>query len=127
MEDEVKKLQQTLKDMKVDKKANAYNGILEDIKKWLLLLPLIAELRDPSMRERHWDKLRAKVQSNFVVDDKLLLRDIYNLNIVKYKEDVEETTDQAKQEAKMEKTLAKLNETWKDVKFNFDIHKGSDV
>lgn len=79
------------------------------------------------MRERHWDKLRAKVQSNFVVDDKLLLRDIYNLNIVKYKEDVEETTDQAKQEAKMEKTLAKLNETWKDVKFNFDIHKGSDV
>lgn len=127
MEDEVKKLQKTLKDMKVDKKANAYNGILEDIKKWLLLLPLIAELRDPSMRERHWDKLRAKVQSNFVVDDKLLLRDIYNLNIVKYKEDVEETTDQAKQEAKMEKTLAKLNETWKDVKFNFDIHKGSDV
>lgn len=27
----------------------------------------------------------------------------------------------------MEKTLNKLNETWKDVKFNFDQHKGSDV
>jgi dynein heavy chain len=54
MEDEVKKLQKTLKEMKVDKKANAYNGILEEIKKWLLFLPLIAELRDPAMRERHW-------------------------------------------------------------------------
>jgi len=46
MEDEVKKLMKTLKDMKVDKRANAYNGILEDIKKWLVFLPLIAELRD---------------------------------------------------------------------------------
>jgi len=27
----------------------------------------------------------------------------------------------------MEKTLAKLNEVWKDIKFQFDIHKGSDV
>lgn len=61
MEDEVKKLQKTLKDMKVDKKTNAYNGILEEIKKWLLFLPLIAELRDPAMRERHWNKLRDKV------------------------------------------------------------------
>lgn len=61
MEDEVKKLQKTLKEMKVDKKANAYNGILEELKKWLLFLPLIAELRDPAMRERHWQKLRDKV------------------------------------------------------------------
>lgn len=61
MEDEVKKLQKTLKEMKVDKKANAYNGILEEIKKWLIFLPLIAELRDPAMRERHWQKLRDKV------------------------------------------------------------------
>jgi hypothetical protein len=27
----------------------------------------------------------------------------------------------------MEKTLAKLNEVWKDIKFQFDLHKGSDV
>ena len=113
--------------MKVDKKTNAYNGLLEEIKKWLLFLPLIAELRDPAMRERHWNKLRDKVNVQFVVDAKLTLRDIYNLNLNKYAEDVEETTDQAKQEAKMEKTLTKLNETWKDIKFNFDMHKGSDV
>jgi dynein heavy chain len=79
------------------------------------------------MRERHWDSIRAKVQVDFKVDAKLMLRDVYNLNLNKYQEDVEEITDQAKQEAKMEKTLAKLNETWKDVKFVFDIHKGSDV
>jgi len=46
MEDEVKKLMKKLKDMKIDKKANAYQGILEEIKKWLVFLPLIAELAD---------------------------------------------------------------------------------
>lgn len=127
MEDQVKKLQNTLKNMKVDKRCNAYVGILDEIKKWLVFLPLIAELADKDMRPRHWDDLKSKINANFVIDDKLLLRDIYNLNLGKYQEDVEEITDQAKQEAKMEKTLAKLEENWKDIVFEFTPHKDSGV
>lgn len=96
MEDEVKKLMKTLKDMKVDKKANAYAGILEEIKKWLVFLPLIAELADPAMRDRHWDDLKRKVGQQFTIDENLLLKDINELNLGKYQEDVEEITDQAK-------------------------------
>jgi len=84
MEDEIKKLQKSLKEMKVDKRCNAYMGLFEEIKRWLQFLPLIAELRDPSMRERHWDSIREKVKVNFVVDSKLTLRDVYNLNLNKY-------------------------------------------
>lgn len=127
MEDDCKKNMKTLKDMKVDKRANAYTGLLDEIKKWLIFLPLIAELASPDMRDRHWDAIRAKVKKNFEVDDKLSLQDIYDLNLQDYKEDVEEITDQAKQEAKMEKTLKKLNETWKDIKFDFYQHKNTDV
>jgi dynein heavy chain len=47
--------------MKVDKKANAYAGIMEEIKKWLLILPLMADLADPAMRPRHWDMVRKLV------------------------------------------------------------------
>ena len=79
------------------------------------------------MRERHWNAIRAKVKVNFVVDNKLLLQDIYSLDLGQHKEDVEEITDQAKQEAKMEKTLAKLEETWKEIKFEFTQHKNTDV
>jgi dynein heavy chain len=61
MEDEVKKLMKTLKDMKVDKKANAYAGILEEIKKWMIILPLMQDLADPSMRPRHWDMVKKLV------------------------------------------------------------------
>ena len=68
MEEEAKKLERALKQMKVDKKCNAYIGILEEIKKWLKFLPLVGQLRDPSMRERHWDMIRKKVNNNFVID-----------------------------------------------------------
>jgi dynein heavy chain, axonemal len=127
MEEEVKTNQKFLKEMKCDKKCNAYIGIQEEIKQWLVFLPLIAELRDDSMRPRHWKMIKDKVQKDFEVNDKLLLKDVYNLNINKYKDDVQEITDQAKQEAKMEKTLLKLEETWKDIVFEFNKHKDSDV
>lgn len=93
MEDEVKKLMKTLKDMKVDKKANAYAGILDEIKKWLVFLPLIAELADKAMRPRHWDTVKAKVGVQFTIDDALLLKNIYDLNLGKFQEDIEEITD----------------------------------
>lgn len=127
MEDEVKKLQKSLKDMKVDKRCNAYLGIIDECKKWLIFLPLIAELADKDMRTRHWDDLKSKIKASFSIDENLILKDIYDLNLGKYAEDVEEITDQAKQEAKMEKTLAKLEETWKDICFEFQPHKGSGV
>ncbi len=127
MEDDIKNKFKSLKEMRCDKKCNTYIGIQEEIKKWLVFLPLITDLRDPAMRPRHWDSLKKKVQKDFVVDEKLLLRDVYNLNLNKYVEDVEEITDQARQEAKMEKTLVKLEGTWKDVPFEFSQHKNTDL
>jgi hypothetical protein len=45
------------------------------------------------MRERHWDIIREKVNSNFVVDDKLTLKEIYDLNLGKIADDVEEVAE----------------------------------
>jgi hypothetical protein len=44
-------------------------------------LPLIGELRNESMRDRHWDMIRKLVGSEFAVDDSLFLRDIYEMNL----------------------------------------------
>jgi dynein heavy chain len=93
MEEEVKKLTKVLKEMKVDKRANAYVGILDEIKKWMVFLPMCSELADPSMRERHWDSIRAKVGVQFTIDNNLKLKNVYDLNLGKYQEDVEEITD----------------------------------
>jgi hypothetical protein len=80
---------------------------------------MIGDLRTDAMRERHWEMLRTEVKKDFRVDDKLTLLDVVNLQLNKHQEAVEEITDQARQEAKMEKTLAKLEDIWTSVEFEF--------
>ena len=62
MEDEIKKLKKSLLDQKaIDRRANAFVGVNEDIKRWGTFLPLLGELKDPSMEVedgRHWKKLK---------------------------------------------------------------------
>jgi dynein heavy chain len=77
------------------------------------------------MRDRHWNSLKGKIGVNFEINDKLLLKFIYDLDLGKYQEDVEEIADQAKQEAKMEKTLARLETEWNPRLFDFTPHKDS--
>jgi dynein heavy chain len=127
MEEEVKRLERELKQMKVDKKCNAYIGILEEIKKWLKFLPLCGQLRDESMRDRHWDMIRDKVGVRFTINKETQLKEIYDLELGKIGEDIEEICDQAGQEAKMERTLKMIAETWVSIEFVFRPHKGSDV
>ena len=51
------------------------------------------------------------------IDKNILLRDMWNMELHKTPDAVEETADQAKQEAKMEITLGKLNASWSVVEF----------
>ena len=127
MEEEVKKLSKRAKEIKVDKRCNAYIGIIEAIKKWQQFLPLIGELRSDSMRDRHWEALKKAINQDFEIDDNLLLKDVFALNLNKFSDEVEEITDQARQEERMEKTLNKLEETWKDMEFQIEEHKGTGV
>lgn len=127
MEEVVKKLQKSLKEMKVDKKCNTYTGLLEEIKKWIVFLPLVGQLRDQAMRDRHWDAIREKCKTEFTIDDNLLLKFIWDLQLTKIAEDVEEITDQAVQEARMEKQLNAIAEFWKDIKFDFQQYKNTNV
>lgn len=113
--------------MKVDKRSNTYIGILETIKQWILFLPLVGSLKSPSMRERHWEDLRAKTKADIDFNAGLQLRYFYDLNLVKIAEDVEEITDQAGQEARMESQLQTISAFWKDVKFDFYQYKDTDV
>ena len=128
MEEEVKKQQAALKGMtKVDKKSSAYIGLLDETKKWQVFLQMVTPLRSPDMRPRHWDAVKALVKADFEIDDSLILKTIYDLNLGKHSDDVEEITDQAGQEARMEKTLKEFEEFWVNVDYDFDKHKGSEV
>jgi dynein heavy chain len=69
MDEKTKKLNKQLREMKVDKRANAYLGILDQIKKWIVFLPLIEDLRTEAMRDRHWESLKGKIGVQFEINE----------------------------------------------------------
>lgn len=107
MEDEIKRLRKLLTDQKgIDRRSLAFVGISEDLKRWATFLPLLSELKDPSMDtndERHWKKLKKLVNKEFLVSKDLELAIIWELKLFDFKDGIEEITDQSKQELKMEK------------------------
>ena len=50
-----------------------YTGTLQNLADMLVTLPLVQDLRDEAMRERHWKKLMRICGKSFVMDDKFSL------------------------------------------------------
>ena len=68
-----KKLIKDMRDVKVDRKCNAFIGINNELKIWSIFLPLVSQLQEDCMEERHWDLMRKTVKQKFVIDENFLL------------------------------------------------------
>ena len=102
------------------KGSDAYRGLERTAKQFLMTCPLIASLRQPAMRDRHWDELGIILggQGNMLTKINKL-SDILSSNIHKQAAAIAEITDKAAREAAQEEKLAGLSATWENV--NFEI------
>ncbi|DBA86689.1 TPA: Dynein alpha chain, flagellar outer arm [Trebouxia sp. C0004] len=118
---EVKALPKAVRD------EDCFKGLDLSVKNFLTSVPLVADLRSPAMRERHWTQLMTTTKVQFVLDDNFKLDDLLKLELHKFADEVGEIVDCAQKEEKMEQGLAKLKDTWSHVEFKFAQHKGTDV
>jgi len=109
------------------KEKGCFKGLQQSVMNFLKSIPLVADLRSPDMRDRHWKLLMDQTGKQFVMDDKFKLDDLLALELHKFEDEVGEITDQAGKEAKMEVQLAKLDEVWGRVEWQFIQHKQTDV
>lgn len=126
-EEDNKRLMTNLREMKVDKKSSAFLGISQTMKNWGTFLPLVTQLKEDCMMDRHWALLKKIVGHEFQINEHFTLQRLYDMHLHKFSEQVEEIVDQARNEAKMEKTLQKIKETWDVVTFERQQHKNTDI
>lgn len=100
IEDEVKKLRQGLQPIKIsDRKCGAFVGISSDIKNWGTFVPMVTDLKDPSMEvkeDRHWIKVKDAVKRDFGKLSELDLKQIWELKLFEIREQIDDITEQAK-------------------------------
>lgn len=80
---EVKSLSKKIRD------EDCFKGLDAMVKNFLVSVPLVADLRSPAMRERHWEQLMSTTKVTFdVKDPKFSLNDLLALELHKFEEEV---------------------------------------
>eukprot|EP00163_Fabomonas_tropica_P009916 TRINITY_DN1985_c0_g1_i1.p1 TRINITY_DN1985_c0_g1~~TRINITY_DN1985_c0_g1_i1.p1 ORF type:complete len:4225 (-),score=1474.45 TRINITY_DN1985_c0_g1_i1:598-13272(-) len=103
---------------------NAYQGMAEAIREMRSTLPLVHQLTNPAMRERHWKQLMRVTSSHINLDQKLSLGDMLALRLSQHTEDVLAIVERAVQELAIERTLAKIEEVWSGLSLEFTEFSG---
>eukprot|EP00002_Diphylleia_rotans_P015940 TRINITY_DN308_c0_g1_i6.p1 TRINITY_DN308_c0_g1~~TRINITY_DN308_c0_g1_i6.p1 ORF type:complete len:4231 (+),score=876.63 TRINITY_DN308_c0_g1_i6:183-12875(+) len=88
---------------------------LEEFKKHI---PLMICLRNPGMKERHWNQLSTEVGIPIKADMNLTLRKLVAMNLNQHQEKIEEIGDVAGKEYALERALDKMRADWKEVCFD---------
>jgi dynein heavy chain, axonemal len=106
---------------------DVYMKMEESVKQFLAAMPLIADLRNPCLRERHWNSVKKVTKTQFTMDAKFKLLNLTDLGLQNFEEDISEICTCAQKEERMELALKKISEIWATLEFEFTKHKDTDL
>ncbi|KAJ3207853.1 Dynein heavy chain 6, axonemal [Entophlyctis luteolus] len=81
------------------------------------MYPTIVDLRNPSLKPRHWDKIQEILGKPLIRDETLCLDKLMEQRVFDFKEDISNTSAQASSEAALEDMLTKVVRIWSDTEF----------
>ncbi|ESN90842.1 hypothetical protein HELRODRAFT_182551 [Helobdella robusta] len=88
------------------------NGVVpklkEQIEKMKVKLPMVTDLRNPTLKQRHWDAIEAVLEFSFTADEPLTLGKLDQIKAFKHSEAIQEISGQASSEASLESILKKM-------------------
>ncbi|KAI9093996.1 dynein heavy chain, N-terminal region 2-domain-containing protein, partial [Phlyctochytrium arcticum] len=81
-------------------------------------LPLISVLRNPGLRDRHWEQMAEIVGQPIHPDESTSLSKILEMNLEQHLPEFEAISDAASKEFSLQKTLSKMRDEWEPLVFN---------
>ncbi|KAK2528629.1 hypothetical protein Q9233_007600 [Columba guinea] len=128
MDLECKKFAREIRNLDKEVRAwDAFSGLDSKVKNMLTALKAVAELQNPSIRERHWNQLMQVTGVRFVMDSDTTLADLLKLNLHNFEDEVRGIVDKAVPEMSMEKVLKELKMTWSTMEFQYEPHPRTNI
>ncbi|XP_043915244.1 dynein axonemal heavy chain 6 [Protopterus annectens] len=105
---------------------NVVPRLKEKVEKMREKLPVIADLRNPFLKPRHWDILENIVDAKLIDNENpLSLSRLVELKAFEYSQEIQEVSGQASGEASLETILKKVEDAWKTTEFVVLPHRDS--
>ena len=86
-------------------------------------LPLISALRNPGMRDRHWETISEKINKTLAPDDSYTLQTILDQDLQDHLETITKVSENAGREFRIEMDLDKMLAEWQQVELQVVSYK----
>ena len=116
MDDSAVEYQEKLKTFDKEVRAwNVYEFLRLNIERFRSTMPLIMDLRDEAMRDRHWKELRFEVKEDFDENSEdFTLEKVFALDLNGVADKIAELADNARKQLKIEVMLKDIKRIWED-------------
>lgn len=85
---------------------DAYKELKQQIEDFSQIIPLVEALAKPSIRPRHWEQIMEMTKEEIPYDsEQFVLSQLLQAPLLQFKEDIEDITDSADKQLKLEKQL----------------------
>ena len=87
------------------------------------VLPIVTDLRNPCLKDRHWEKITNLVGFNILESENFTLSDLITKGVTKFQEDIATIATAAQQESILEEMMAKVTSIWEKLAFEVKPYK----
>eukprot|EP01035_Chromulina_nebulosa_P017367 gene17367-22915_t len=87
------------------------------------VLPVVIDLRNPALKDRHWDKIYDLIKVDIKNETDFSLTDLINEGVTKYQEDISIIATAALQESILEEMMLKVTTIWEKLEFEVKPYK----
>ena len=87
------------------------------------VLPVVVDLRNPALKDRHWEKITALVGIDLQHSEDFTLFDLIDKGITKYQEEISTIATAALQESILEEMMAKVTGIWEKLELDVRPYK----
>eukprot|EP00929_Paragymnodinium_shiwhaense_P077081 TRINITY_DN3967_c0_g2_i2.p1 TRINITY_DN3967_c0_g2~~TRINITY_DN3967_c0_g2_i2.p1 ORF type:complete len:4576 (+),score=1729.31 TRINITY_DN3967_c0_g2_i2:93-13820(+) len=98
-----------------------YRWLQDEVKNMSTVLPLVNDLHSDTMCDRHWTSLMTVTKKTFEKGPEFCFRNLLDLQLHEFAEDVSEIVDQSTKESKISKKLTAIRNFWSKQTVNFDL------
>ena len=108
---------------------DSYAQLKKEIENFQSVLPLLQELSKDSIKARHWEEVMeiCKAEFDVVGNPDFKLQSLIETDLVSHTEEIEEVTDGADKQLKIEVQLSEIHNQWQRQDFSFQQWKDRDV
>ncbi|KAM4746443.1 dynein axonemal heavy chain 10 [Anableps anableps] len=116
----LKRFKRLPKDVRASPMAFFLGGHMKEFKE---SLPLLLDLKNEALRDRHWKELMARTGTRFDMNpENFTLENMFAMELYKYTDVIGDIVTSAVKELSIEKGVIAMSETWDNMRFNVQTY-----